>query len=215
MLRVASQQRSPHWGDAVLRSSQHTARWGPSNKTASRLAPAPITALSTNVSYASWPPMKQQLRLQSVPHPRASLAPRPRAATVARVSSTHLASPSRSMEDDQPAMRWQERWESLSRGADFWTRATGIYGTYKVTQLRAAAMRLGGATPEQLKEELWHHQHAYAGEEMYKLAISLRGFYLKVLRGTLCIGRCLIGAGRAASSTIAPHAPIACVMRAR
>jgi len=66
------------------------------------------------------------------------------------------------------------------RTADFWARVIQIYGSYKVTQLRAAALRLTGKPPEELKDTLWHHQHEWAGAKMFELCVSLRGFYLKV-----------------------------------
>jgi hypothetical protein len=69
----------------------------------------------------------------------------------------------------------------LSRTIEFYGRVTKIYGSYKVTQLRALAMRLQGASPQQIKEQLWDQQHTWAGQKMYELAISLRGFYLKVM----------------------------------
>jgi hypothetical protein len=37
-----------------------------------------------------------------------------------------------------------------------------------------------------LLQALWDSQHTWAGEQMYDLAISLRGFYLKV-RGTFTV----------------------------
>jgi hypothetical protein len=69
----------------------------------------------------------------------------------------------------------------LSRTIEFYGRVTKIYGSYKVTQLRALAMRLQGASPQQIKAQLWDQQHTWAGQQMYELAISLRGFYLKVM----------------------------------
>lgn len=33
---------------------------------------------------------------------------------------------------------------------------------------------------ERLEEELWKPHHEWAGKEMYELAVSVRGFYLKV-----------------------------------
>lgn len=73
---------------------------------------------------------------------------------------------------------------SAQRTADFWGRATRIYASYKTTQLRALALRtLGGKTEDEVKAELWVGQHEYAGDQMYELAVSLRGFYLKVPAG--------------------------------
>lgn len=66
------------------------------------------------------------------------------------------------------------------RTADFWRRATGIYATYKVKQMQDAALRLAGWSEDRLKDELWEPHHAWAGKQMYDLAVSVRGFYLKV-----------------------------------
>jgi hypothetical protein len=39
-----------------------------------------------------------------------------------------------------------------------------------------------------LLQALWDSQHTWAGEQMYDLAISLRGFYLKVGGSSQCQG---------------------------
>lgn len=45
--------------------------------------------------------------------------------------------------------------EPALRTADFWRRATGIYMTYKGTQLRAGLLRtFAGKSEEQLKQEV-------------------------------------------------------------
>lgn len=80
----------------------------------------------------------------------------------------------------QQELEWAARLESWGRAADFWRRATSIYTSYKWTQLRSVAMSLAGASREEVEERLWVHQHEHAGAEMYNLAVSLRGFYLKV-----------------------------------
>ena len=49
-----------------------------------------------------------------------------------------------------------------------------------MAQLRATVLRAAGHSEIQLKENLWKHQHEWAGENMYKLAVDMRGFYLKV-----------------------------------
>jgi len=67
---------------------------------------------------------------------------------------------------------------NISRTAQFWAKATGIYGSYKVTQLKALLLKLGGKPNEEI-EKLWKEQHQYAGDQMYDLCIMLRGFYLK------------------------------------
>lgn len=75
------------------------------------------------------------------------------------------------------------------RTADFWRRATGIYLAYKGKQAQEAALTsralrfVPGSKPwdkERLEEELWKPHHEWAGKEMYELAVSVRGFYLKV-----------------------------------
>jgi len=80
------------------------------------------------------------------------------------------------------------------RTADFWRRATGIYLAYKGRQAQEAALTtralalLPGSSSrrpwdrERLEEELWKPHHEWAGKEMYDLAVSVRGFYLKVSR---------------------------------
>ena len=81
------------------------------------------------------------------------------------------------------------------RTADFWRRATGIYLAYKGRQAQEAALMsraaralaplAGDPRPwdkERLEEELWKPHHEWAGQEMYELAVSVRGFYLKVRR---------------------------------
>ena len=65
--------------------------------------------------------------------------------------------------------------QNFIRSSEFFGRVAVIYGAYKVTQLKSAALKLQGKDPKQL----WHHQHSWAGEQMYDLCISLRGFYLK------------------------------------
>lgn len=74
--------------------------------------------------------------------------------------------------------------ESLARTADFWGRVTRIYATYKLTQLHAAALAAAGSSKDRV-EQRWAAQHAWAGQEMYRLAVDLRGFYLKA-RGGSC-----------------------------
>lgn len=69
------------------------------------------------------------------------------------------------------------------RTAEFWCRATAIYAAYKGAQLRAAALGALGRSREQVQAEVWVPQHTWAGQQMYDLSISLRGFYLKVRPG--------------------------------
>ncbi|CAG9460985.1 unnamed protein product [Pedinophyceae sp. YPF-701] len=69
--------------------------------------------------------------------------------------------------------------QSIYRTTEFWRRAIGIYGAYKVAQVRAAIRHAQGESEESLQEGFWADHHAWAGREMYKLSVDLRGFYLK------------------------------------
>ena len=71
---------------------------------------------------------------------------------------------------------------SLARTAEFWTRAAGIYLSYKVLQARARALHLVGKDDATVKAELWEPHHRWAGNQLYSLCVDLRGFYLKVNR---------------------------------
>jgi hypothetical protein len=75
---------------------------------------------------------------------------------------------------------------NVMRSTEFFARVAHIYGAYKLTQLRAAVMRAQGRSREDIKEQLWDGQHTWAGQQMYDLCISLRGFYLKVSSGWAC-----------------------------
>lgn len=68
------------------------------------------------------------------------------------------------------------------RTAEFWGRATNIYFAYKTAQLHAVLLQLQGKPDDLIKREVWDKQHAWAGEKMHALCVSLRGFYLKVGR---------------------------------
>lgn len=67
--------------------------------------------------------------------------------------------------------------QAVGRTAAFWRRASRIYFGYKSAQARAAFLGHPGQTA---KDSFWHKHHAWAGAEMYSLAVDLRGFYLKV-----------------------------------
>lgn len=69
--------------------------------------------------------------------------------------------------------------ENFWRTTEFWRRATGIYLSYKGAQVRAAVLRARGLSSEEIKERLWTPHHCWAGDQMYSLAVDLRGFYLK------------------------------------
>eukprot|EP01025_Chloroclados_australasicus_P041555 TRINITY_DN4403_c1_g1_i2.p1 TRINITY_DN4403_c1_g1~~TRINITY_DN4403_c1_g1_i2.p1 ORF type:complete len:589 (-),score=89.91 TRINITY_DN4403_c1_g1_i2:316-2082(-) len=70
--------------------------------------------------------------------------------------------------------------DNWNRSLDFWRRAAGIYLTYKGTQLKALAASWSGVDNDTLEAEIWEPHHVWAGQEMYNLAVDLRGFYLKV-----------------------------------
>lgn len=67
--------------------------------------------------------------------------------------------------------------QAVGRTAAFWRRASRIYFGYKSAQARAAFL---GHPGQSAKDNFWHKHHAWAGAEMYSLAVDLRGFYLKV-----------------------------------
>jgi hypothetical protein len=68
-----------------------------------------------------------------------------------------------------------------ARTFTFWRRAGGVYGAYKVRQAQAAFLRrVAGWEPGRIKAELWAPHHEWAGEELYDMVVTLRGFYLKV-----------------------------------
>lgn len=70
--------------------------------------------------------------------------------------------------------------QAVGRTAAFWRRAGRIYFGYKNAQVRAA---LHGRSSQAAKDEFWQKHHAWAGSQMYSLAVDLRGFYLKVRHG--------------------------------
>lgn len=72
------------------------------------------------------------------------------------------------------------RLENFARTAEFWRRSSGIYAAYKLAQVKAWALRKQGWDKERLTEKHWRPHHTWAGNEFHKLAVDLRGFYLKV-----------------------------------
>jgi hypothetical protein len=71
--------------------------------------------------------------------------------------------------------------QNLVRSTEFFGRVATIYGAYKFTQLRTVLLKLQGKDSQHAAvQKLWDDQHTWAGEQMYDLCISLRGFYLKV-----------------------------------
>lgn len=74
----------------------------------------------------------------------------------------------------------QGPFNGVVRSVEFWRRAVGIYAGYKLAQGRAAVMQFAGKRSDVLETTLWEPHHQWAGKEMYKLCVDLRGFYLKV-----------------------------------
>lgn len=71
---------------------------------------------------------------------------------------------------------------ALARTIEFWTRAGGIYLSYKACQLQELAMRTAGCTKQQVQEH-WDRHHEREAQRMYQLCVDLRGFYLKARPG--------------------------------
>lgn len=61
------------------------------------------------------------------------------------------------------------------RAFQFWTRVAGIYGSYKLTQLRLALA--GGLMGDHRRA--WHAQHDWAARSMYNMCSEMRGFLVK------------------------------------
>ena len=77
---------------------------------------------------------------------------------------------------------WQA-FTSLGRTATFWRRASKIYFAYKAAQVRARVLPYYKLSE---KGKFWEKHHAWAGAEMYSLAVDMRGFYLKVNHSFTC-----------------------------
>ena len=69
---------------------------------------------------------------------------------------------------------------SARRSVEFWVRASGIYFKYKQVQLKAYYVGMVGYSSETIEKDVWIPQHRWAGEQMYKLFVDLKGFYIKV-----------------------------------
>lgn len=70
---------------------------------------------------------------------------------------------------------------NAARTMDFWRRASGIYLAYKGAQVKGlVAQQFLRKSEADVKQEIWVPHHEWAGGEMYKLCVDLRGFYLKV-----------------------------------
>ena len=85
--------------------------------------------------------------------------------------------PAASLARNSTASGDKQAFAALGRTAEFWRRASGIYLAYKAAQVRMSLRP--GAKPEH-RAEFWQKHHTWAGKEMYKLCIDMRGFYLKV-----------------------------------
>ena len=85
------------------------------------------------------------------------------------------------------------RLENYARTANFWRRSTGIYLAYKLHQVKGWSRRRQGWDADRLRDHHWQPHHTWAGEEFYRLAVDLRGFYLKVW---LAETRCPVCAGK-------------------
>lgn len=72
------------------------------------------------------------------------------------------------------------RLENFARTAEFWRRSSGIYLAYKLHQVKAWGRQRQGWDAERLRKDHWQPHHTWAGVEFHKLAVDLRGFYLKV-----------------------------------
>ncbi|OEL25363.1 hypothetical protein BAE44_0013619 [Dichanthelium oligosanthes] len=70
--------------------------------------------------------------------------------------------------------RISDRLRPWSRSAQFWIRATDIYTSYKVCQLRA-----GFVKDEEEREAMWEQQHELGAQKMYSLCSELGGLFLK------------------------------------
>ncbi|KAK9834339.1 hypothetical protein WJX81_008600 [Elliptochloris bilobata] len=70
-------------------------------------------------------------------------------------------------------------YDNFLRAASFWARAAYIYFAYKTTQVRASAAR-ATASAKEVEARVWTPHHTWAGQELFRIAIDLRGFYLKV-----------------------------------
>ncbi len=76
--------------------------------------------------------------------------------------------------------------DQVARTLGFWSRVTGIYASYKLTQLQAALQRMQGTSAQVIKDTIWTPRHETAGRQIYQMCVDLRGFYLKV-RFVCCV----------------------------
>ncbi|CAL8461942.1 g1473 [Coccomyxa elongata] len=84
-----------------------------------------------------------------------------------------------SLTTSEPAPVSKKPWLNIKRTTEFWSRATNIYVSYKLTQLRAYAAHFR-MTEAEIEADIWLPHNQWAGEELYSMCIELRGFYLKV-----------------------------------
>jgi predicted unusual protein kinase regulating ubiquinone biosynthesis (AarF/ABC1/UbiB family)/LysM repeat protein len=109
-------------------------------------------------------------------------SPSPPLPALATPATTTMASPPPSnhhQDNDAAADPLPPTIRNALRGAQFFAGFAVIYGSYKAAQLRAAALRASGASDDDIKRRVWDDQHAWAGDRMHALCVSLRGFYLK------------------------------------
>lgn len=85
---------------------------------------------------------------------------------------------------EQPANPIQGAAEQAMRTVGFWSSVSGVYASYKLTQLRAALARARGATDDHVQHTIWDPRHQAAGKQIYHMCVDLRGFYLKVCTHT-------------------------------
>eukprot|EP00897_Mesotaenium_endlicherianum_P006219 jgi/Mesen1/5625/ME000282S04769 len=64
--------------------------------------------------------------------------------------------------------------QQFDRSFQFWTRAVGIYASYKVCQAREHLVK-----DPQAREQMWEAQHEYAADRLYSMCVDLGGFFLK------------------------------------
>jgi len=76
---------------------------------------------------------------------------------------------------------------SFLRGLEFWKRASGIYLSYKLTQLRVGMSRLRGRDDDWINTQIWKPHNEATGQRMYDLCVDLRGFYLKANHNSIIL----------------------------
>lgn len=168
----SQQQQQQHQGLGGLRPTFHfpaDAGTGAASSTASRVSTSDGGGSSGSMGRTPTP--------GAVAEPSSTAGP---AATGTAAPSTSQGA---SRDEFGPPAWAPQPLVNFTRSTEFFARVAHIYGAYKLTQLRAAVMRAQGRSVQDIVEQLWDGQHTWAGQQMYDLCISLRGFYLKV-----CVG---------------------------